>query len=487
MPSPYVHPDDGFQRYYVDDGHYLRVHDISGASGGGGAGSQYLEQSTSTSIVGTVAMGESSDKLLPLQLTTGSFLKVSLENSTVSIGGGIQYGESGSVPVATGTMMFWRKDPLTVHPVSPTSPLPVQGPLPAGSLASLVNPTLIAGRNISNGQIRAIDSFNGGFEALIVLNADTSAHAQTFGATGETYAWPASTDNTAANARYIKSDSSGNIGVSGTLLQVYVPSGSITNAAGTAMIGSVVITDGNNSITVDGTVTANQGGTWNIGTLTSITNPVTVSGTLLQAYIPSGLVGLTAGTSMIGSVVATGDTAHDNVDAGNPLKIGGKAIDMQPDSAGPQGPSAVAANDRVNGLFDLFGRRIEVPNSAYFQLSGLEVLFNDTTTTASTGVIDVWPYRQATIGFVMHQSGAPTDITFSVHASLEGSIYHKMDNGFLSSWVYDDTALGGNGSPYSRSLTFPIAASKLKVSGLATGTTATKIFSIGSAYLYLRN
>jgi hypothetical protein len=41
-----------------------------------------------------------------------------------------------------------------------------------------------------------------------------------------------------------------------------------------------VVGDGGSSLTVDGTVAATQSGTWNIDTLTSITNTVTVSGTV---------------------------------------------------------------------------------------------------------------------------------------------------------------------------------------------------------------
>jgi hypothetical protein len=45
-----------------------------------------------------------------------------------------------------------------------------------------------------------------------------------------------------------------------------------------------------------------------------------------------------------------GAIAHDAVDAGKPMKIGGKA------SSGP--PTAVAAADRVDAFFDLFGRLV---------------------------------------------------------------------------------------------------------------------------------
>lgn len=50
----------------------------------------------------------------------------------------------------------------------------------------------------------------------------------------------------------------------------------------------------------------------------------------------------------------TGDTPHDSVDNGNPLKIGGYAKSTT--------PTAVAAGDRVNGWFDLNGRQVTMPD-----------------------------------------------------------------------------------------------------------------------------
>lgn len=65
----------------------------------------------------------------------------------------------------------------------------------------------------------------------------------------------------------------------------------------------------------------------------------------------------TDGTSITDSgglyVISRGDTAHDSVDLGNPLKVGGKAHSAT--------PTAVAANDRVNAYFDLRGRQQITP------------------------------------------------------------------------------------------------------------------------------
>lgn len=107
MPSPYVHPDDAFQRYYRQDASGLRVllvgsggsivnttlvggnraidvnvvQSVGVVSGGAGgsAGSQYLELSSGSPLVGDVVFGVVGSKVIPLQLTTGSLLKVSGE------------------------------------------------------------------------------------------------------------------------------------------------------------------------------------------------------------------------------------------------------------------------------------------------------------------------------------------------------------------------------------------------------------------------
>lgn len=65
---------------------------------------------------------------------------------------------------------------------------------------------------------------------------------------------------------------------------------------------------------VSGTVAATQSGTWNIGTLTSITNPVAVTGTFFQAIQPvSGTVTANQGTSpwvvSLASTTVTGTVA----------------------------------------------------------------------------------------------------------------------------------------------------------------------------------
>jgi hypothetical protein len=69
-----------------------------------------------------------------------------------------------------------------------------------------------------------------------------------------------------------------------------------------------------------------------------------------------------------------GNVAHDAVDAGNPIKIGGKAKSSD--------PTVVATADRVDALFDLIGRQVvalgAIPENS---LSGTTAAMTATTAT----------------------------------------------------------------------------------------------------------
>lgn len=76
--------------------------------------------------------------------------------------------------------------------------------------------------------------------------------------------------------------------------------------------------------------------------------------------------------------MAVGNIAHDGVDAGNPIKIGGKATNVE--------PAAVANADRTNLITDLVGKLITLPysNPENF-VSG--AITSAMTGTASTSLI----------------------------------------------------------------------------------------------------
>lgn len=78
---------------------------------------------------------------------------------------------------------------------------------------------------------------------------------------------------------------------------------------------------------------------------------------------------VTGSVTTTGGAVA-GDVAHDAVDSGNPVKIGGKAYTAN--------PTAVSSLDRTNAIFDKLGKQITV--GAIRELKGIET----TTITSST-------------------------------------------------------------------------------------------------------
>ncbi len=63
----------------------------------------------------------------------------------------------------------------------------------------------------------------------------------------------------------------------------------------------------------------------------------------------------------------TGDVAHDEIDAGEPVKIGGKGLTSK--------PSAVANNDRVNAYFDEFGRLHTVNENSSVTAGGVNNVY----------------------------------------------------------------------------------------------------------------
>jgi len=103
---------------------------------------------------------------------------------------------------------------------------------------------------------------------------------------------------------------------------------------------------------------------------------------------------LPAGSNVIGTVTASnaaGDIAHDGVDSGNPVKVGGKA------TAPFTFPAAVASGDRTNLTTDLYGRPHVVirPDDVkrlgvYFYHSGALVIGASADGVATAGGGRIW-------------------------------------------------------------------------------------------------
>lgn len=132
----------------------------------------------------------------------------------------------------------------------------------------------------------------------------------------------------------------------------------INNAAGASAVN---IQDGGNVITVDGTVTANAG----TGTMTvtddgsfslAAADGVDIGDVTINNAAGASAVNIQDGGNVItvdGAVVASGDVAHDTGDSGNPVKIGAVGRTAN--------PTAVTTGDRVNVYADVFGRLVMQP------------------------------------------------------------------------------------------------------------------------------
>lgn len=71
-----------------------------------------------------------------------------------------------------------------------------------------------------------------------------------------------------------------------------------------------------------------------------------------------------------------GSVAHDSADAGNPIKVGGKAVSAE--------PAAVANADRANFITDLVGKHIVLPyaNPENFVSGAITTAMTGTTSTS---------------------------------------------------------------------------------------------------------
>jgi len=100
------------------------------------------------------------------------------------------------------------------------------------------------------------------------------------------------------------------------------------------------------------TIAVTQSGTWDEVGINDSGNSITVDapiGTPVNVQVGNGTLAAgvidETGASAVDALAVGGGTAHDAVDSGNPVKVGGKALDLGAT------PTAVAANDRTNAAF----------------------------------------------------------------------------------------------------------------------------------------
>ena len=184
----------------------------------------------------------------------------------------------------------------------------------------------------------------------------------------------------------------------------------------------------------------------------------------------------------------SGDTAHDAADAGEPVKIGGKAIDYEPDTSDVYngGLTNVAEGDRTNLVTNLSGQVPEAVVSYFFTLDNISTTYDDNPTTATSTAKEVWQFRKCTFSYDATYANSPTNITFVAQVSLNnGSTFADYDIDYWGDLTESTATITATG--IKKALTFPIAWHSMKIKATATGTTASNTITIANAVLYCRN
>lgn len=302
---------------------------------------------TGSNVIGKVKITDGTDDATVRDVTGAKALDVAIVdgsgNQITSFGGGIEYTEGDTDTTITGKAILWEDTGDALSTVSASKPLPVNI-ISGSSSGTEYDEDVATPATISGGAVMV--------ERDDALSAVTPVEGDwiSLRGTAEGALWTQDFNSdailTAIQAVQTAVELIDNV-VSGTEAQVDVvaplPAG--TNNIGdvdvatlpgtvetdiTAIKTAVEILDNaiaGNEMQVDvltmPTVTVNthavtQSGTWNIGTVTTL-------------------------TTLTGSSIA-----HDAVDSGNPHKIGGRASSSA--------PTAVASGDRVNAYFDTVGR-----------------------------------------------------------------------------------------------------------------------------------
>lgn len=301
----------------------LDVAIVSGSS----SNTEYTEGDTDASITGVAALMEvGSDTLQPIQGTVTDGLLVNL-------------GANNDVTVA-GVSTAAKQDTIIGH-VDGIEGLLTTIDADTGALAAcasgtelqvdIVSSALPTGAATSAKQDTIIGHLDGVEGLLTTIDADTSALAGAVSGSelqvDVVGALPAGTNN---------------IGDVDVLTVPTDPFGANADAASaTGSISAKLRFIASTGIPITGTVTVGSHAVTNAGTFA-----VQESGGALTAL---QIMDDWDNAASDGASVS-GDVAHDAADAGEPVKVGFKAANAL--------PTAVANNDRANGVSDLFGRQL---------------------------------------------------------------------------------------------------------------------------------
>ena len=125
-----------------------------------------------------------------------------------------------------------------------------------------------------------------------------------------------------------------------------------------------------------------------------------------------------------------GNVAHDAVDSGNPVKAGGKAVNFDGTVPG----TAVAENDRVNFIADVYGRQfIETAHPNCWDISAdYAVAQTNTSIKASPGaglrlyITDILISNGATAGNITLLDGAGGTVKWDIYPAINGGCVSNL-------------------------------------------------------------
>lgn len=168
-----------------------------------------------------------------------------------------------------------------------------------------------------------------------------------------------------------------------------------------------------------------------------------------------------AGTFAV-QAASAGDVAHDGVDSGNPVKVGGKAVNAE--------PAAVANADRANFITDLVGKLITLP------YANPENFVSGAITTAMTGTTSTSLIAAPASGLRNYI----TQITVSnAHATVGTDVIIQDGSGGTTLYTIPAAAVyGGAAISFPVPLRQPTTATALYCANVTTGA-STKVSASG--------
>lgn len=130
------------------------------------------------------------------------------------------------------------------------------------------------------------------------------------------------------------------------------------------------------------------------------------------------------------ATVDAGDVAHDATDSGNPVKTGGRALNVN--------PTKVSSGDRTNAFFDLVGRHVTMP-FAPRELVGNQVT-TLTSTTSETTIVTAGGsgvFRDIFSLAITNKSATGTVVTLkdATAGTTRGIYYCPAGSGLISNYT----------------------------------------------------